>query len=522
MDKKKKNIVIYLSDQQRYDTLGEAGIFSGVTPNLDRLCREGASFQYCTSVNPVCGPARACIQSGRYSTQTGNYRNGRELPMDDALMAVKLKEAGYRTAYIGKWHLHASPSPLKKQLEWDVPKKCRGGYDVWKASNELEFTSHTYGGKIFDEENREMEFTENRIDFLEKQAVQFLKKQTGESPFLLFISQLEPHQQNDENRFCAKRGSRELFADAPVPPDLVECDGDYEAYLPDYLGSCHDLDASVGNIVRVLKDQGLWDDTIFIYSSDHGCHFQTRNTEYKRSCHEDSVNVPLVITGGVFNGAGKRTELVSILDIPATVLSAAGVEIPECYEGIPLDQMIAGKVSAPDAVFIQISESQIGRAVRTKRWKYCVTAGTAMEALEKDAMNTYYEQYLYDLEADPWERNNLAEDEDYAAVRAELAELLRAYIKRVEKEDVRILPADKNPNPERRYSFGMSLAQMKRDEKVKPLLEKYFGNMMEGKLVNLGINMPFAFSARYAMKIPGMGKKYRKFEEELEKLNWER
>ena len=147
-----------------------------------------------------------------------------------------------------------------------------------------------------------------------------------------------------------------------------------------------------------------------------------------------------------------------------------------------------------------------------------------MEALEKDAMDIYYEQYLYDLEADPWERRNLAAEGDYRTVREELAELLRTYIKRVEKADVRIRPMIENPNPERRYSFGMSLAQMKQDEKVKPLLEKYFGNMgnmMEGKLANLGINMPFAFSARYGMKIPGMRKKYQRFEEELEKLNQE-
>jgi uncharacterized sulfatase len=160
--------------------------------------------------------------------------------------------------------------------------------------------------------------------------------------------------------------TRQKFVHAIAPEDLKGKKGDYEKFLPDYLGACHNLDENVGAVIDKLKEKGLWDNTLFIYSSDHGCHFKTRNGEYKRSCHDASTHVPLIIHGQGFVGAGARKELVNIMDIPATALSAAGVEVPESYRGKPLDKIMDGSIAPEGSVFIQISESGIGRAIRTE------------------------------------------------------------------------------------------------------------------------------------------------------------
>lgn len=516
----KPNIVVYLTDQQRYDTLDVAGVFEDVTPNIDKLCDEGACFHNCVSVNPVCGPARACIQSGRYATQTGNYKNGRLLPPDPDLLANRLKDGGYSTAYIGKWHLYGKTRLLNYPFSYDVPLKYRGGYDYWKASNALEFTSEPYGGYLFDEKNRKIEFKEYRVDFITGLALEYLKSaQKSEKPYFLFISQLEPHQQNNKNRFFAKKGSREKFENCAIPEDLKGKDGDYKEYLPDYLGACHDLDESVGKIVGYLKDSGQWDNTVFIYSADHGCHFKTRNTEYKRSCHDASVRVPLVITGGAFKNVGNQNETVSILDIPATILSVADLDIPSVYEGKALDKVVSGEIPPEKSAFIQISESQVGRAVRTQKYKFCVTGGSVLDAFTKDGLDVYYEQYLYDLESDPAENVNLINDKRYQTDKEQLIRLLIEYVKKVENKKITIKPSEENPKQAKKYSFDMSLAQMKKDEKVVEVIKKYFPALLKYKILQLAINMPFEFMAMYGLKVPIINKKFKKFKAELEKLN---
>jgi uncharacterized sulfatase len=427
----KPNIVIFLSDQQRYDTLGAAGVFEGVTPNLDALADEGALYENCYSVNPLCGPARASLQSGKYPTETGNFINGKALPFDNDLLASRLKSGGYDTAYIGKWHLGPGHKFLHP-FRYDVPEENRGGYDYWRASNVLEFTSHTYGGYVYDNDNNKVRFDGFRPDFIKDQAIEYIDNHKSDKPFMLFISQLEPHHQNDRFAFIAKDGTREKFVHANAPEDLKGKKGDYEKFLPDYLGACHNLDENVGAVIDKLKEKGLWDNTLFIYSSDHGCHFKTRNGEYKRSCHDASTHVPLIIHGQGFVGAGARKELVNIMDIPATALSAAGVEVPESYRGKPLDKIMDGSIAPEGSVFIQISESGIGRAIRTERYKYCALGGSALQSFRAPNADCYIDQYLYDLKLDPHENNNLISDENYSEIKLKLREQLLDWIEKVE------------------------------------------------------------------------------------------
>lgn len=415
---KKPNIIFYFSDQQRADTAGCYGQKLPVTPNLDSVAKEGTLFENAFTCQPVCGPMRACLQSGVYATQIGCYRNDIALPTDTKGIAHYLKEAGYDTAYIGKWHL-ASDSEHRLATK-ATPKERRGGYDYWRAADVLEFTSHGYNGYVFDENGNKLDFKGYRADRINDYAIEYVKK-SHDKPFFMFVSHLEPHHQNDHLRFESPKGLKNSFKNYDVPGDLKGTLGDWRLQMPSYLACCNRVDYNFGKLIQTLKDEGIYDNTVIIYTSDHGCHFRTRNAEYKRSCHEASIKVPLVITGGGFTGGGKVSDLVSLIDLPATVLDIAGAEIPEHFMGKSLTDK-----KGHESVFIQISESQIGRAVRTDRWKYSVSAKNRDSAFA----DSYTEDCLYDLQNDPYEKNNLISDPSLAQTRKELREILLEYMKK--------------------------------------------------------------------------------------------
>jgi uncharacterized sulfatase len=210
-----------------------------------------------------------------------------------------------------------------------------------------------------------------------------------------------------------------------VPGDLVDTVGDWRENYANYLGCCHSLDENLGRIRNDLDRLGLAHDTLVIYTSDHGSHFRTRNSEYKRSCHEACIRIPMIACGPRFRGGQVISGLVSLIDLPPTILSVAGAEVPATVRGRPLQELVKGTATEwRDDLFLQISESQVGRAIRTERWKYSVRAPD--KDGNKDPMSDHYvEEYLYDLEHDPHERNNLVADAAYVKVRAELGERLK-------------------------------------------------------------------------------------------------
>jgi len=411
------NILFLFSDQQRWDTIGCYNQSIDFTPNLDRLAAEGLRFENAFTCQPVCGPARACLQTGLYATQTGVYRNGIPLPRDITTVADRFHEGGYETAYIGKWHL-ACAEP--------VPPERRGGYrDHWLASDTLEFTSTGHeGGCMYDGDCKQVDFPGYRVDSHTDFVVDYLKNRSGEKPFFLFVSYIEPHFQNDAKHFQGPPGSKEKYRDYPVPEDLRAFDrGDWREEYPDYLGCCASLDSNAGRIFETLKDLGIYEDTLIVYTSDHGCHFCTRNDEYKRACHDACARIPMIVRGPGFTSGETSGALASLIDLPATLLHAAGIAVPPEMQGMPLQ--LAGSDNWPGEVFIQISETQVGRAVRTQRWKYSVSAPRRHGWLHADA-KTYREEFLYDLDSDPHELHNLVKDESTREVRAELRQRLIA------------------------------------------------------------------------------------------------
>lgn len=395
------NVIVFFTDQQRWDSTGMHGNPLDLTPNFDRMARQGTHLHTTVTCQPVCGPARSCLQTGMYATRTGCFRNGIPLPRDVHTLAHFFKEGGFQTGYIGKWHL------ANRGNVGPVPEEDRGGYDYWLASNTLEFTSDAYDTVMYDNQGTAVKLPGYRVDALTDAGIRYINAHQ-QNPFFLFLSYIEPHHQNHLDDYPPPDGYRERYTGRWTPPDLLALGGSAQQHLGGYWGMVKRLDEALGRLLDALKSLGLAENTIVLYTTDHGCHFKTRNSEYKRSCHEASVRLPTALSGPGFKRGGEVREIVSLLDLPPTLLDAAGLPLPEQMQGRSLMPLINRQTTEwPEEAFIQISESQVGRAVRTQRWKYAVTAPHKHGS--QDSGSTHYvEEYLYDLQADPYELTNLA------------------------------------------------------------------------------------------------------------------
>ena len=439
------NIIFYFTDQQRWDTCGCFGQPLDITPNLDQLAREGVKFDNAFSPQPVCGPCRALFQTGKWPTETGCFRNNIMLPANVKTLGSYIEEAGYETAYIGKWHL-ASDGELEKPPTIDhtvtaIPRELRGGYTgFWRAADVLEFTSHGYDGFVFDENDRRIDFKGYRADCINDMALEFFDQYDGKKPFFMTISQIEPHHQNDRKHYEGPDGSKERFKDFVLPEDLKVLGGNAAEEYPDYLGQCASLDENLGRLVAKLKEKELYDNTVIIFASDHGSHFLTRNRDshlngyddYKRSCHDACLHVPLVIAGGPFKGGVAVEELVSTASLPKTILALAGVDVGDAMIGENLLDVAEKKDdNRTNEIFAQISESRVGRCIRTARYTYSVYA-PGVNGGEAAAAGRYADDFLYDMEKDPHQLNNVVADPAYVQVKEELRERLLSWIERAE------------------------------------------------------------------------------------------
>ncbi|MFC0334136.1 sulfatase-like hydrolase/transferase [Paenibacillus sepulcri] len=410
------NVIVFFTDQQRWDTTGVHGNPLGLTPNFDQMARSGTHLEHAFTCQPVCAPARSSLQTGLYATETGCYRNGIPLRQDLPTLAHYFNEAGYDTGYIGKWHLAVT-------RDKPVPEHLRGGYNYWLAADALEHTSDAYETLLYDNDEQPVSLPGYRVDALTDAAVRFIDKRK-DKPFFLFLSYLEPHHQNRRDDYPAPDVYRDAYTGRWIPPDLAALGGTAHQQLGGYYGMVKRLDEALGRIRDALRSLHLTENTIILFTSDHGSHFKTRNSEYKRSCHESSIRVPAALYGGRFTGGGQIRELVSLVDFTPTLLAAAGIPVPGHMQGGSIMPLLnGGRSDWPGEVFVQISESQTGRAVRTQRWKYGVTASDTAAPPAASA-DRYIEQFLYDLYADPYELTNLAGFDSHRAVSDHLRETL--------------------------------------------------------------------------------------------------
>ncbi len=414
---KKPNIIMVISDQYRWDFICAAGSNPmALTPNLDAMWRRGTAFQNAMTNQPLCSPARACLFTGQYATQTGVWKLQLGLRENAITLATLLGKAGYSTNYLGKWHLAPNPGQTGKG---PVPAQYRGGFTgLWLAANVPEISTQPYNSQFWDNDNNPVHYGRNtyRVDFLAGEAEKFLRERHAK-PFFLVLSQLEPHQQNGQG-FVAPRGMARKFRNPYTPPDLRPLPGDWPTTLNHYYGDCKAIDDSMGRIFKTLREENLEENTIVMFLGDHGCHFRTRNIEYKRSPHDASARIPLIVQGPGFDGGGMVTELVNIIDIAPTLLDVAGESAPAFMQGqslLPLVHDPGARAVWRNEVFIQISESETGRALRTPEWTYCAICDD-VASLQHPSSRHYRDYQLYDNRADPAQVFNLCGRQDYPRI----------------------------------------------------------------------------------------------------------
>jgi arylsulfatase A-like enzyme len=405
------NIVVIFSDQFRWDCIGAAGLNPmGLTPNLDAMAARGTMFSNAICAQPVCAPARASILTGQYPSKHGVWQNGVTMNPNAVTLASMLRQAGYTANHIGKWHLAGSEDDAARVIG-PVSPKYRGGFlDLWQSSNVLESSSHPYEGDLFDNDGKAMHFKDiYRMDFMTDLAQKFLRSSSAKSPFLLTVSYLEVHHQNDIDAFVPPKEYAGKYKDFWVPPDLRPLPGSWPHQLADYYGCVAKMDETVGTIRKTLVETGLDQNTIVMFISDHGCHFRTRNTEYKRSPHESSIHVPLIFEGPGFNRRGVVPEIVSHVDLAPSLLTAVGLPIPASMQGHNFMPLIERKTEGwRNEAYFEMSEFVTGRGLRTPQYTYAAMAPKVPSWKPINGADTYFEYMMYDNLADPYQHVNLA------------------------------------------------------------------------------------------------------------------
>lgn len=443
------NIVLFVADEFRADFVGALGKNPTTrTPNFDAMANRGTMFQNAVTNQPLCSPSRACMMTGCYATKAGVWKLGLEMSHTLPTLARVLRKNGYSTNFIGKWHLSEVEKNNRKTLGWVPPGPSRGGFDdLWQGANVLELTSFPYHGTIWDNDGKPITYKdEYRTVFLTDLAVKFLK-QPHDKPFLLYFSQLEPHQQNsDNNDFSPPKGYADRFRDPFVPPDLLHLPGNWQSQLPNYYGDVEAIDESMGRILKTLDEQNLTDNTIVAFLSDHGCTFYTHKGEYKRAPQDSAIRIPFQFQGPGFNQALKLPQIASTIDLTPTLLDAVGIKPPAVMQGrslMPLLTSPEARQSWDNTAFIQISASRIAREIRTSEWCYSACAPNEPEGAGNriPASPVYEDAYLYNIYGDPAEQLNLVNRPEYKKIKTHLREITEKRIVEAGEAPAKINPS---------------------------------------------------------------------------------
>ncbi|MFP5208897.1 MAG: sulfatase-like hydrolase/transferase [Acidobacteriota bacterium] len=456
---RRPNVLMICADEFRADFVGANHENpSTVTPHIDALAQRGISFRHCMSNQPLCSPSRASFLTSRYATETDVWNLGPELNHSLPTVATEFGKNGYSTHFLGKWHVSGTKLPNgKHQLGWVPPGPSRGGFDdQWEGANVLELVSHPYEGNYWDSQGNNIGYKgQYRVDFITQRAVQVIE-QKHDKPWLMFVSQLEPHQQNDVDAFVPPlryaddftwrvyrsqlsaqqqdelnglaHPDRPSYSNPYIPQDLRNLPGNWRSHIAGYYGCVQAIDDCVGTLVAALERTGQLDNTIIVFFSDHGNTFRTRLGEYKRSPHDSAIRVPFVIAGPGFNQSRIIDEVVTLLDLTPTLLDGAGITPPASMRGRPLKPLAEDlnvRKNWDSTAYFQISQSICGRGIRTPDWCYCAFDPTVKHGNAEYSKN-YQDFALYSISGDPAEMVNLVGREEYRHIADELrAELLK-------------------------------------------------------------------------------------------------
>jgi arylsulfatase A-like enzyme len=414
--KRPPNVVFILPDEWRGQALGCMGNPDVRTPHLDGLAQEGVLLRNTLANTPVCCPARASILTGMYTSRTGMVANDLRLDEAEITLGDLFGRAGYRTGYIGKWHLDGGP----REPGFVPPGRRRHGFEWW-AANEC---NHNYFYNwYFRDANEPIVSEKYEPEFWTDLAVEFLHA-SKDRPFFLMMSVGAPH-----DPYIAPQKYLDLYdpQKLTMEPNWVEgVPGAGRREMAGYYAAMTAIDDQVGRVLRTLQELGLEENTIVFFSSDHGNMLGSQGMILKRKPWEESIRVPGILRWPGVVPAGRGTDaLLAHVDFAPTLLSLCGLPVPAKMQGSDLSGVVTGKSErGPDAAFFQIfgpfhagGVAAGWRGIRTERHMY--------------ARWETGPWVLYDLKKDPYEMNNLAGDAAAAALRSELDGKLTAWMERV-------------------------------------------------------------------------------------------
>ena len=413
-DVERPNLLVVVTDDQRFDQLGAAGHPVLETPNMDRLAQRGVRFTNAFVTTPICAASRASLMTGRREGRHG-YTFGKPAmgsALADETYFARLRGAGYRTGFVGKWGV---------RFEDGATQGLFDGY-------------HPLGQPYLREGRPHL--TERVAD----QAIEFLKAGGSAAPFCLTISFWAPHAEDGHpDQYLPPPDLAQLYADTEVPPPPLAQAG-YEA-LPDFLKTSlgrrrwgwrfdtrekqvqrtkdywrmiSGVDRALGRVLAALEERGLADDTVVVFTSDNGYFLGERGLAGKWLIYEESIRVPLIVVDPRAGGArGVELDAMALnVDIAPTLLELAGVEAPAGYGGRSLAPLLGGERPPWRTDFLVehlFDHAEIPRSVgvRGERWVYA-------RYIDREPP---FEQ-LFDLETDPEEVRDLARDPAFAEVLA--------------------------------------------------------------------------------------------------------
>jgi len=416
----KPNLVFILADQWRAEATGYAGNPDVITPNLDKLAAESLIFDNAITVMAVCAPWRASFLTGQYPLTHGIFYNDKPLDPEAVSLGKIYKKAGYQTGYIGKWHLNGherGTDPFSGRNQ-PVPKERRQGFDYWKVRE----VTHDYNNSFYFDENDQKQIWEGYDAFAQTDSAISYIQRNKDNPFVLVMSWGPPHDPypTAPQEFKDRYDWSKITLRPNVPVALQDS---AKKVIANYYAHITALDVALGRLVDQLEKSGIADNTILVFTSEHGDMLLSKGVLKKQRPYDESIKVPMLIRYPSKLGKSSRHILnpINTPDLLPTLLGLCGIEIPKTVEGRDFSQnLIAGDDIENEAALIMLpvpfhewqftNGGREFRGIRTNRYTYV-----------KDLKGAWL---LYDNETDPYQMNNLVDNPDFDSLKWDMDQIL--------------------------------------------------------------------------------------------------
>ena len=419
------NVVFVFADQWRAQATGYAGDPNARTPHLDALARQSINFRTAVSGCPVCCPYRASLLTGQYPLTHGVFLN--DVPLDNRAVSIAqaFGGAGYDTGYIGKWHLDGDHRTAF------IARERRQGFAFWKALG----CTHNYNNSVYytdDDVPRKWDGYDTIAQTHE--AERYIRERSGNKPFALFLSWGPPHA--PYHTAPEKYRVRYQPEDIVLRPNVPEADrAKARQALAGYYAHIAALDDCIGDLLRTLEDTGQAENTIFIFTSDHGDMLYSHGGQKKQQPWDESIRVPFLLRYPALLGKrGRVTDVpINTPDIMPTLLGLCDINIPSTVEGTDFSGFLTGQSEAPNDAALISCPSPFGQWNRQRGGREYRGVRTACYTYTRDRKGPWL---LYDNIRDPYQLTNLCDQPAYAQVQQDMNERLNRKLKQT-RDDFR-------------------------------------------------------------------------------------